>query len=139
MRVYFIFSIKLEFINLYYNNKNILYSILKQIYYLDTNELKYGYNIYNQLINDIDKNDLDKFLYIKLHRNIPYSKRKNIHIYNNLYKDEVSKLIVKRSYIKLETENNYSSFFKYLKEYNNSLFVCDFKNQDYFFLKDYNY
>ncbi len=139
MRVYFIFSIKLEFINLYYNNKNILYSILKQIYYLDSNELKYGYNIYNQLINDIDKNDLDKFLYIKLHRNIPYSKRENIHIYNNLYKDEVSKLIVKRSYIKLETENNYSSFFKYLKEYNNSLFVCDFKNQDYFFLKDYNY
>ena len=83
MRVYFIFSIKLEFINLYYNNKNILYSILKQIYYLDSNELKYGYNIYNQLINDIDKNDLDKFLYIKLHRNIPYSKRENIHIYNN--------------------------------------------------------
>ncbi|MBR2248353.1 MAG: sporulation inhibitor of replication protein SirA [Bacilli bacterium] len=139
MRVYFIFSIKLEFINLYYNNKNILYSILKQIYYLDSNELKYGYNIFNQLINDIDKNDLDKFLYVKLHRNIPYSKRNHTHIYNNLYKDEVSKLIVKRSYIKLETENNYSSFFKYLKEYNSSLFVCDFKNQNYFFIKDYNY
>ena len=139
MRVYFIFSIKLEFINLYYNNKNILYSILKQIYYLDSNELKYGYNIFNQLINDIDKNDLDKFLYVKLHRNIQYYKRNNTNIYNKLYKDEVSKLIVKRSYIKLETENNYSSFFKYLKEYNNSLFVCDFKNQDYFFLKDYNY
>ena len=32
------------------------------------------------------------------------------------------------------TENNYSIFFKYLNNYNNNLFVCDFENMDYFWL-----
>ena len=36
--------------------------------------------------------------------------------------------------IKLITENNYSIFFKYLNNYNNNLFVCDFENMDYFWL-----
>ena len=139
MRVYFIFDIKLEFINLYYGNESILYSILKQVYKLDKYELDYGYNIFNQLTNKLYKNDIDKYLYIKLHKNMPYSKHNNIHIYNNLYKDEISKLIVKRSYIKIESENKFSSFLNILKNYKESLFVCDFKNQNYFFLKDYNY
>ena len=138
MEVYFIFDIKLEFINLYYGNERILYNILKQVYKLDEYELTYAYTIFNQIINKIDKNALDRYLYIKLHRDIPYSKRNNTHIYNNLYKDEVSRLIVKKSYIKIESENKYSTFLKVLKNYNNSLFICDFKNQNYFFLKDYN-
>ncbi|MBQ2639315.1 MAG: sporulation inhibitor of replication protein SirA [Bacilli bacterium] len=138
MRVYFIFDIKVEFINLYYGNEIILYNILKQVYKLDEYELTYAYNIFNQIINKIDKTKLDRYLYIKLHQNIPYSKKNNIHIYNNLYKDEVSRLLVKRSYIKIECENKHSSFLEVLKNYNQSLFVCDFKNQDYFFLKDYN-
>ena len=134
MRVYFIFSLKNEFVNLYKDNKYVLFSILKQIYYLDNYEINYGYNLFSQLINRIDKTDLDRYLYLKLHQNIPYSKRDNIHIYNNLYRDEISRLVVKNSYIKIKTEQANSTFFDILKKYDKNYFVCEFRYQECFFL-----
>lgn len=53
---------------------------------------------------------------------------------NNLYKDEVSKLIVRNKYIKIETETNFSSFFEILKKLDKDLFVCDFEYLDFFFI-----
>ena len=134
MKVYFIFDIKEQFISLYQNNYRVLYNILRQIYYLDKEEVNYAYTLFKQLINGIDKNTIDRDIFLKFHRDIPYSKRGNVHYINNLYKDEVSRLIVKRSYIRLETEQLNSSFFDILKKYSNNYFVCDFKNYSYFFL-----
>ena len=136
MRVYFIFDIKEEFINLYRGNERILFNILKQIYYLEKDEAEYGYHLFKQLINPIEKSKIDRALFLKLHQDIPYSKRGDIHYYNNLYKDEISRLTVKHSYIKIETEQLSSSFFSYLNILNPRLFVCEFRYQDYFFLQD---
>ena len=137
MRVYFIFDIKEEFINLYRGNERVLYNILKQIYYLAKEEVEYGYHLFKQLINPIDKNRIDRYLFLKLHQDIPYSKRGQIHYYNNLYRDEISRLTVKKSYIKIEAEQLSSSFFEYLNQLNPRLFVCEFKYQDYFFLQEF--
>lgn len=136
MRVYFIFDVKEEFINLYLGNERILFNILKQIYYLEKDEAEYGYHLFKQLINPIEKSKIDRALFLKLHQDIPYSKRGDIHYYNNLYKDEISRLTVKHSYIKIETEQLSSSFFSYLNILNPRLFVCEFRYQDYFFLHD---
>ncbi len=136
MRVYFIFDVKEEFINLYLGNERILFNILKQIYYLEKDEAEYGYHLFKQLINPIEKSKIDRALFLKLHQDIPYSKRGDIHYYNNLYKDEISRLTVKHSYIKIETEQLSSSFFSYLNILNPRLFVCEFRYQDYFFLQD---
>ena len=137
MRVYFIFDIKDEFINLYRGNERVLYNILKQIYYLEKNEVEYGYHLFRQLINPIDKSRIDRYLFLKLHQDIPYSKRGNIHYYNNLYRDEISRLIVKKSYIRIEAEQLSSSFFSYLNDLDPRLFVCEFKYQDCFFLQEF--
>ena len=137
MRVYFIFDIKEEFINLYKGNERVLYNILKQIYYLEKEEVEYGYHLFKQLINSLDKIKIDRYLFLKLHQDIPYSKRNNIHYYNNLYKDEISRLEVKHSYIRIEAEQLSSSFFHYLTLLNSRLFVCEFKYQDYFFLDEF--
>ena len=134
MKVYFIFDIKDEFIKLYTGNEFVLYSILKQIYYLDKNDLSFGYNLFNQLTNKINKQELDKKLFIQFHQDIPYSKKGQTHYINNLYKDEISRLIIKRSYIKLESEQNFSTFFSILKNFSNNFFVCNFSDPDYFFL-----
>jgi len=37
--------------------------------------------------------------------------------------------------IKLEVEQEYSTFFEILREEMDNLFVCSFKNVDFFFLK----
>ena len=129
MKVYYIFKIKKEFINLYKDTPSVLYNILKNIYY--------GYNLFNQLILPINKNEWDRKLFIKLHQDIPYSKRKDTHYINNLYKNEISRLNINNMYIKLEIEQNFSSFFNILEEELDDLFVCCFNKLDFFFLDDY--
>ncbi len=137
MKVYYVFKLKNEFVSLYKDNPSVLFNILKSIYYLDHTEVDYGYNLFKQLISPYQKNELDRKLYIKLHKEIPYSKRKEVHCINNLYKDEVSRLIINKSYLKLELEQDYSSFFKILDSELDNLFACSFKNIDFFFLKEY--
>ena len=134
MKVYFIFNIKEEFKKLYQGNERILFSVLKQIYYLDKNEIIIGYNLFSQLTNPINKIELDRNIFIKHHTDIPYSKKGHIHYINNLYKNEISRLEIKRSYIKLELEQKNSAFFSILNVFSKNLFVCDFTNQDYFFI-----
>ena len=65
-----------------------------------------------------------------------YSKSGNDHIINNLYKDEISVLTIKNSYILITANHNYSSFFNILNTFGNEYFICDFTYQDYFWLKD---
>ena len=137
MKVYYIFKIKKEFINLYQDSPSILFNILKSIYYLDKTEVDYGYNLFRQLTEPIDKNKVDRDLFIKLHQDIPYSKRKEVHYMNNFYKNEISRLQVNKSYCKLEVEQNFSSFFNILKEELGNVFVCAFHQIDFFFLEDY--
>ena len=72
MKVYYIFKIKKEFINLYQDSPSILFNILKSIYYLDKTEVDYGYNLFRQLTEPIDKNKVDRDLFIKLHQDIPF-------------------------------------------------------------------
>ncbi len=136
MRIYFIFKIRDEFVSLYKDNQSVLYNILRQIYYLDKSEVTYGYNLFNQLILPIDKNKLDRELFIRMHQDIPYIKRKDVHIINNLYKDEISRLTIKKCYMKLEVEQNFSSFFEFISKYSSNLFICEFYYHDFFFLHE---
>jgi len=134
MKVYYIFKLKDEFMDLYKDTPSVLYNILRNIYYLDREEVDYGYNLFKQLTLPIDKNKIDRNLFIKFHQDIPYSKRNDVHYINNLYKNEISRLSISNSYFKLELDQNFSTFFKILKEEDNNLFACSFKNTDFFFL-----
>lgn len=138
MSVYFIFDLKDEFIKLYLGNERVLFNILKQLYYLDREELTFGYNLFSQLTNTIKKSEIDRKIFLQFHQDIPYSKKGQTHYINNLYKDEISRLEIKKSYIKLESEQSFSTFFSILKNFSNNYFVCDFAHQNYFFLTEEN-
>lgn len=136
MKVYFIFDLKDEFKTLYKGNERVLYSVLKQIYYLEKGEVIFGYNLFSQLTNIIPKTEIDRKIFLQYHQDIPYSKKGQIHYINNLYKDEISRLEIKRSYIKLECEQHSSTFFPILKNFSDNYFVCEFTKQDFFFLTE---
>lgn len=136
MRIYFIFKIKDEYIELYKDSPRTLYNILNQMYYMKRNEIGYGFTLFNQMIDRINKFDLDKYLYVLLHTKMKYSKKGENHILNNLYKDEISVLRVKSTYLLINSNKSYTEFFALLSNYNSKLFVCDFNNNDYFFLSD---
>ena len=136
MRVFYIFNVKDEIYDIYNDKSNSLYKIYSHIYNLSDNELNYAKTLLDQLNNTFDKDVLDTKLFIKLHKEVPYSKRGEIHYINNLYKDEISKLIIRKRYIKIITESNTSSFFSILQKFNLNLFICDFSNSFYFFLDE---
>ncbi len=136
MRIYYIFKVKDECIDLYKDNPNTLYNILNQMYYMQKNEIGYGFNLFQQMIDCIDKFDLDKYLYILLHTKMKYSKKGDEHILNNLYKDEISILKVKTTHLIINANRSYTEFFLLLNQYNENFFVCDFNNHDYFFLSN---
>lgn len=136
MRTYYIFKMKKEFVNLYRESPNNLFNILKHLYYMKKHEIEYGYNLYNQLTERISKDKLDREIYIKYHSDMVYSKKQDEHIINNLYKDEISILTIKKTYILITTNNNYTSFFNIISNLGDEYFVCDFLSQDYFWIND---
>lgn len=135
MRIYYVFDIRSEYVDLYKETPNSLYNVLHQLYYMRKKDLEYGFNMFKQLANRIDKDEVDKNIFLKLHNKMTYVKKGDNHIINNLYKDEVSILKIKKSHLVLDSNTSYSSFFSFLNEYNTNLFICDFTNNDYFFLE----
>ena len=136
MRTFYIFKMKKEFVSLYQNSPGSLYNVLKHLYYMKRHEMSYGFNLFQQLTEKIDKNKLDREIYIKYHDEMVYSKNHDEHIINNLYKDEISILIIKSTYILINANRNYSSFFTILESLGDEYFVCDFVSQDYFWIND---
>ncbi len=136
MRIYYVFDIRSEYVDLYKETPNSLYNVLHQLYYMRKKDLEYGFNMFKQLANRIDKDELDKNIFLKLHNKMTYVKKGDNHIINNLYKDEVSALKVKYSYILINTNKSYTDFFNTLALDNRNYFVCDFINNDYFFLSN---
>ena len=136
MRRFYIFSIRKELMSLYKDNPGNLYKILNSIYGMNEEELTYAYNLFQQICVNIDNLSLNNKLYLKMHNDLVYTKIDNEHIINNLYKDEVSVLKVKKSHLVLDCNSSYSSFFQFLNSQDSNFFVCDFKDCDYFFLSD---
>lgn len=136
MRRFYIFNIRSELMSLYKENPSNLYKILNSIYEMKEEELTYAYNLFKQISSSIDTLTLNNKLYLKMHNDLVYTKIDNEHIINNLYKDEVSVLKVKKSHLVLDSNTSYSSFFNFLNNYNSNFFICDFKTGDYFFLDE---
>jgi len=136
MRIYYVFDIKNEYVSLYNETPNSLYNVLYQLYYMRKKDVEYGFNMFKQLTNKIDDNQVDQDIFIKLHTKMTYVKKGKNHIINNLYKDEISVLKVKKSYILINCNKSYTNFFNILLEQNKNYFVCDFNNRDYFFLSN---
>ncbi len=136
MRMYYVFEIKDEIMTLYADNPSGLFKVLNHIYYMHVEDVTYGFNLFNQIIYPTNINELNRKIYLKLHKELVYSKKRNEHVINNLYKDEVSILKIGNSHLFLECNKNYSSFFQILDTFKKNYFICDFKEQDYFFLKD---
>ena len=98
--------------------------------------IDYGFNLFKQLTDKIDKDKINREIYIKYHKEMVYSKNNNEHVINNLYKDEISILTIKNAYILITVNKNNSSFFNVISNLGDEYFICDFVYQDYFWIND---
>ena len=99
-------------------------------------EKEYGYNLFEQVSYFYDKDYVNSFIYNRYKDKIMYSNNGNEHIINNLFLNEISILKVKNSNIKIDTNYDKCTFLKDLRYFNGILFVCNFKEQEYFFIKN---
>ncbi len=133
MRTFYIFKIKEEYATLTKNNPYQLFRMLDFIYTLDKSDANKGADLFYKVVERFNEKNLDIHLFKKYRENYFYTKYKNVHQINNLYKKEESKLIVKKHFLLLKSTLIKPTFIEDLKE-ENHLFLCDFENKDYFWL-----
>lgn len=137
MRVYNIFMINTHFAKLYKNKPRTLYQMLEQISKVNKKDYKFAYKLFEQIALPFNKYDLYKYIsnidkdHIKVNE--------NTYILNDILNREITKVIVGNAHIKIITNKNAPAMLKILKNYDNCLYVCDFRENDYFWLEKLNY
>ena len=131
MRVYYMFKINDSFTGLYKNKTFYLYKMFEQISKSSKSDFIISYRLFSQMASTFNKSNVNGVLYKSYFNNSCYDKILNKHIYDDGV--EKTKLMVYNTYIKIKTNKNITCFFKYLA-YLDNVFVCDFKNKDYFWL-----
>ena len=134
MREYYLFHIKQNIYDLYYLDSYILYKNLETVFKLKEKDLNYGFSIYRQLCISFDIKILKKFLNRKFLHHVK-NKNNTYTIINNYVKE---KTIVKLGFSRITIKSNVSlpPILKMFSFYNQKIFVCDFKNKDFFWLNE---
>lgn len=133
MRTFYIFKIKNEYASLTKNNPYHLFKMLSYIYHLDTDDISRGVELFNKMTDSFNSKEIDIELFRTYRENYFYTKFKNVHQINNIYKKEESKLIIRKKFLLLQSTVIHPVFLNNLSKYEN-LFFCDFTNKDYFWL-----
>lgn len=134
MRVYYVFIVNDYFASFYNLKPSSLYRIFEQIYNLNNNDIILGYRIFEQIAVPFNKLNVNEYIYNRHSGELSYSRNVNQHIIKNLYFDEISKLTVYNSHLKIKSNINYPTFIDTLRAFEHNIFVCDFINKDYFWL-----
>lgn len=135
MKEFYIFNIKEEFYKLYKEKPSELFFVFNRIYFMKPMDREYGYNLFSQISNFFDKKEVNRLLNIKYADKIMYSYNNNEHILNNLFLNEISILTVKNSNIRIDSNIENPTFLKDLEDLKGFYFVCNFKDQDFFFIR----
>ncbi|MFV0249924.1 MAG: hypothetical protein ACK5HP_02680 [Bacilli bacterium] len=129
MRKYYLFIIKNNYFKNYQKKPNIIYKNLENIYKIRKYDFPYGINLYHQLCQPFGFKILTNYINNKF----DYKKisEKIIKLESNF---EVTYIQINYSSVIIVSSENMPEIFKTLYIYNKNIFVCDFINQDYFWL-----
>ncbi len=120
MKEYNLFVIKKEYYDYYQKKPLFLFDILKKLYYMQ-DDLNYGVSLYSQLCERINTFNLKYYLNKKYH----LDNEKTFYINKSFVELKYTRIIIRTKHINIINEFiNYSKY----------IFVCDFINNDYFWL-----
>lgn len=132
MHEYYLFHIKQDIYDICKNDGYMLYQTLENIYKLKKKNLNYGISLYKQLCIPFNLEILNDFLLKKYKKQLKKSKNKYLIINNYICEKTLLKLGYSRIYIK--TNVNLPQILKTFEFYNQKIFVCEFKNRNFFWL-----
>ena len=135
MRTFYIFKIKKEMAIITRDTPYNLYRTIEHLYYVDEYNMGVSFKLYNDIFSTFNKEYVDKKIY-SLFRNYKYYIYDNEkHMIINKYRPENTYLKVYKSHIILKSDIiKPTLLLNYLMS--EDLFVCDFKNKDYFWLNE---
>lgn len=136
MRTFYIFKINKDMTILTKETPYNLYKTIEHLYYLDEYNMGVSFKVYDNIFDSFDKDYINKRLNNLFKNNRYYWYESDKHIIENKYKPENTYLKVYKSHILLKSNCiNPTLLVNYLMSDN--LFVCDFKNKDYFWLNEF--
>ena len=112
-----------------------LYRTIENLYYLDNVSLGLSYSLYDSIFDSFNTDVLDTLVSNTFIYNSYYFKENNKHVIYNKYKPENTTLQINKSHLLLKSDSLKPTL---LRNYSNddNIFVCDFKNKDYFWLNE---
>ena len=131
MRTYYIFNVNKYFTYMYKTSPFKMYKIFEEIYHSRDYDAVKTYRVFEGIANPFNKIMLNEYISYEYRYKYGYKKEEKLH---TLKTKENTTLKINNYNIKIETDSNYTDFFKYINNYNENLFVCDFENKDYFWL-----
>ena len=135
MRNYYIFRINKYFAYFYKRWPHKMYKIIEELYHTKDYDMLFSYKYYQRFALPFNKLAINEYIYTINKTNINYHRDNNTHILGN---DKYNKLTVNSTCLMLKTNDIYSVFLNDINEYLDNIFVCDFKNRDYFWLESLN-
>lgn len=131
MRKYYLFMIKNDYYQVYKRNSQVLYRTLENLYQLSKPNFQYGVSLFDNICQPFSVKLLNN--YIK--NRIPYQmySDKVIELHST---QEKTKIQINYATIIIISNVNFPSILKIFNIYNKRIFVCDFRNQDYFWLNE---
>ena len=126
MEKFHVFKIKKEIYDTYKNNSNSLYRILFNLYNTNRQDLKLGLSIYNEICYIIDIRKIKEYIeLLPITRNV-----KNKYLINK------NSIVLKPSNIILKYNSINKDIVFILNNYYKYFFVCDFKNNNFYWLNE---
>lgn len=135
MRTYYIFKINKYFAYIYKRFPFKMYKIIEELYHTKEYDILLSYKYYQRFAIEFNKLAINEYIYNLNKRNKNYQRDNNIHIIIN---EKYNKLTINQMCIILKTNDIYSVFLNDLNVYLDNIFICDFKNNDYFWLDSLN-
>ena len=135
MRTYYIFKINKYFAYIYKKWPYRMYKIVEELYYTKEYDMLISYKYYKKFAVEFNKLAINEYIYKLNKNNKNYYRDNNMHIINN---DKYNRLIVNTKCLMLKPDDIYSIFLNDLSAYLDNVFICDFKNKDYFWLDSLN-
>lgn len=131
MRKYYLFVIKNDYQQIYKNHSYVLFKTLENLKGTIPVNFPYGISLYEQLCQTFHSDILNN--YIKRKFKCKKINKKIIKINSMI---ENTYIQVNKSCAIILTNLNIPPVFRVFNIYNKRIFVCDFENQDYFWLNE---
>ena len=133
LRIFYVYNINDFCCDLYDNYPYRLFKLLQDTYYTGKYDKNMAISSYDCLIDKFNKQFIHDYIFNHCRLDHYYHLKNQVHSISDGH--EYSKLLVSSYSIKIKSNLSYPSFFNCLNCYGEHLFVCDFENGDYFWLK----